>query len=643
MASKGIVINISGSGEGAAEALRQIEARMQETATHGKEAGEQLEAAWRKVETAFGALGIGVGFGEVVSKMKEMITTSMELGVEIGHLSQQTGISTENLSVLKYMSDQTGVGFESLSKAFKKLSTDLFEISQGAQLPLKAFQAIGISQKDLTATGGDLFKVMELVANRFEGMPDGFTKNAVATQLFGRAGQQLIPVLNQGAAGLEELRAKAKALGIVLDPETTEKAEKLHKAFVDMQASAEGAGLGIMTHLAPALEWLAKTIPDVLGVGGGAHGQDFSGGLDAINEWADTFVHAIGRVSSAMALGLVGEGGGAALFDKMFPGDQSRYSGFLSGSSGTKQLLDSMKGIKGAGGGGDDGSGLNIPGDGISKLDRDFWLSNPRSILEALRQNEREITAAKLQAQQEATEAARKQIYPDVPPIPGSMAAQSPAASLDVEVPQALGPIKQDSQFGASAAQESAKVVTGFMDQLSAGALKGKVNFKSLVDSAIMDLDRWAMKIVEEKTILPALNALFGIGGEGGFNSAGYSTAALGADGQGLFAGGGDIDHGWAIVGDGGDGSGSEIFAPKGPGTILPHDVLEGMASGGRGGGGAPSVTINNINNSSSQVSMKQAGVSYDAQAKQFIIHTVLEDMNQGGPLSSAMSGFAPK
>jgi hypothetical protein len=60
-----------------------------------------------------------------------------------------------------------------------------------------------------------------------------------------------------------------------------------------------------------------------------------------------------------------------------------------------------------------------------------------------------------------------------------------------------------------------------------------------------------------------------------------------------------------------------------------------------RGGGGTPNVTINTINNSSSPVQQSTAGVNYDSQAKQFIIHTVLEDMNQGGPVSAAMSGFA--
>jgi hypothetical protein len=45
------------------------------------------------------------------------------------------------------------------------------------------------------------------------------------------------------------------------------------------------------------------------------------------------------------------------------------------------------------------------------------------------------------------------------------------------------------------------------------------------------------------------------------------------------------------------------------------------------------------VNNSSQPVEMKQAGVSFDAEAKQFIIHTVLEDASTGGPISTAFGG----
>jgi hypothetical protein len=208
--------------------------------------------------------------------------------------------------------------------------------------------------------------------------------------------------------------------------------------------------------------------------------------------------------------------------------------------------------------------------------------------------------------------------------------------------------------MNVEAARAASQTISSFMNQMAEGAMRGKMSFRDMADSVILDLSRMAMKMAEERAILPFMSSLFGISGAGSGSNAlagilqqGASNAASMSTSIDLsdisipyLAGGGDIDNGWAVVGDGGDGSGSELFAPKGPGTVLPHDVLEGLAAN-RGGGGTPNVTINTINNSSSPVQQSTAGVNYDSQAKQFIIHTVLEDMNQGGPVSAAMSGFA--
>src|SRR5665213_3004510 len=118
-----------------------------------------------------------MAFREVLGAIKETIGGTIELGVEIGHLSKQTGISTENLSVLKYAADTTGVSFELLQKGFKKLSTELAEYNGGSKEAKKAFDELGISQKELKATGGDLWQVFELITNKMAKMPEGYAKN----------------------------------------------------------------------------------------------------------------------------------------------------------------------------------------------------------------------------------------------------------------------------------------------------------------------------------------------------------------------------------------------------------------------------------------------------------------------------------
>ena len=66
---------------------------------------------------------------------------------------------------------------------------------------------------------------MKKIADKFAVMKDGSEKTALALDLFGRAGAKLIPMLNEGSAGISELQEEARALGIVLGKEDLKAAE----------------------------------------------------------------------------------------------------------------------------------------------------------------------------------------------------------------------------------------------------------------------------------------------------------------------------------------------------------------------------------------------------------------------------------
>ena len=133
----------------------------------------------------------------------------------------------------------------------------------GNKESVAAFERLGISQQQLTAHSNDLWGMLNILADKFESMPDGALKNAEATLLLGKAGTALIPVLDQGAAGLEEYRSKAEALGIVLDKDGIEKMEQMHRALVDAKGAAEGAGLGFTEGLAPGIAGAAEAFANL--------------------------------------------------------------------------------------------------------------------------------------------------------------------------------------------------------------------------------------------------------------------------------------------------------------------------------------------------------------------------------------------
>ncbi|MBB4001596.1 hypothetical protein [Aurantimonas endophytica] len=123
------------------------------------------------------------------------------------------------------------------------------DAAAGTGTGAKAFQQLGISVKGADGNLKSATEIMGEIGNRFATMPDGAEKTALAMELMGRSGADLIPLLNGGAAGLKALTDEADAFGLTISAETGRAAE----AFNDNLARVGYAATGVATSLAAAL------------------------------------------------------------------------------------------------------------------------------------------------------------------------------------------------------------------------------------------------------------------------------------------------------------------------------------------------------------------------------------------------------
>jgi DNA-binding Xre family transcriptional regulator len=245
-ALKADILSRSLEKQAAAEAMvAKAAAEQAASQTMAAKAGELLKGS-----LAFAGIGLGLEAGAGI--FKELVLHTMETGVQLGKLHQQTGISTESLSVLKYAAASTGIEFETLTKGFKKLAVTTYDAENGSKTAVKGFAQLGISVEQLRAQGNDMYAVLALVADKFREMPDGIEKSDTAAKIFGaRMGSELIPLLNQGSGALEEFKSKAP----IFTDADIEKMEKMHKSLESLSASWSKMGLTITDKVAPALSW----------------------------------------------------------------------------------------------------------------------------------------------------------------------------------------------------------------------------------------------------------------------------------------------------------------------------------------------------------------------------------------------------
>jgi len=273
----------------------KIETREMERAAAAQKSLNASQEMGRKIVAALQLAGIGLGIGAVVEGLKSMFFGSMEAGVELGKLHVQTGISIQDLSVLKFAAAENAVEFETVARSGKKLAEANHETDAGKLA--EGFKVLGISAADVSAKGNDMYGVMELIADKFHEMPDGVEKNVAAVKLFGKSGQEMIPILNQGSMALQEMKSNAP----IFSDQDVARMKEMHEAVNNLDAAWSRTSLTISSAAAGPLTRLIDLLPQVLGIGGkGEHGNDFEAAGQKWKDWGITVEEAITRVNRAI-------------------------------------------------------------------------------------------------------------------------------------------------------------------------------------------------------------------------------------------------------------------------------------------------------------------------------------------------------
>lgn len=162
-----------------------------------------LQKAVKPLSDAFGAIGkpmLAVG-GALSALFVGLAKKAADYGDEMLEASQKTGIGTKQLSALRLVAEQSGSSFDGLIGAQVKLSKSLFEAATKGGESAKVFKALGIDVKDAGGNVRNASEVFPEFAERISKMAAGTEKAALVVKVLGKNGAELIPTLNQGAAG----------------------------------------------------------------------------------------------------------------------------------------------------------------------------------------------------------------------------------------------------------------------------------------------------------------------------------------------------------------------------------------------------------------------------------------------------------
>lgn len=228
---------------------------------------DQTKTAFDSIKRGLGGLtdtaksvnGVLANLGVAVSVagLTAMVKSAIDTGDALNKLSQRVGITVESLSTLIPTAELSGLSTEKFETGLKKLATAMFEAATGSDESAQLFAALGVEFKNQDGTLRATDQVLLDLADRFKAMPDGAEKSALAVQIFGKAGAEMIPFLNQGRDGVEALAGEMATLGVQMGADTAAQAEVFNDSLDKLHMATQSIGNQIIASLLPALNDMA--------------------------------------------------------------------------------------------------------------------------------------------------------------------------------------------------------------------------------------------------------------------------------------------------------------------------------------------------------------------------------------------------
>ncbi len=234
------------------ENIRRLGNSMQGLQGQVKNAG----MAFSSLKGAVGGFAAAIAGSAIVGGLTAVVKQSIDAGDELFNLQAKTGVAASALIGIGNAAKLADVDMATLGKGLTKLNINLVKAAEGNDALARQFQALGVSVKDANGNVAPTDKVLGQIADRFADMPDGAQKAAAAVALFGKAGADLIPLLNEGADSMEQFTYK-------VSEDFAARSDLFNDTITEFGIKTQGFGMELTDALLPALQSILEVFGDL--------------------------------------------------------------------------------------------------------------------------------------------------------------------------------------------------------------------------------------------------------------------------------------------------------------------------------------------------------------------------------------------
>lgn len=261
---------------------------------------------------------LGSAFNTVTGQITGLVSQVNSSIDTLNDFSARTGIGVEALQGYSLAAKLAGVDTEAFGTTVQRLAVSIGKAAPGGELD-KALKGINLSVRELRALAPD--QQFAAIGQAISQLPTAADRAAAAVQVFGKQGAALAPLFREGADSIDELRARADRLGVIISETQVENVAAMNDGFDLVGATLQGIIGQVTANLAPAVTAVTDEFLRFVETFNGVEG---TGGAGIANRITDVLLQ------GAEVL--------AGVFDR-FVSDFGDFTGVIETSSGVFRVV----------------------------------------------------------------------------------------------------------------------------------------------------------------------------------------------------------------------------------------------------------------------------------------------------------------
>lgn len=244
-----------------------------------------LTGAFGKLSGLAGIAGVTLSLGGAVAALRSGANSVDDLAKASKKLFGSG--ATGGLAGLRLAATESGASVEELDKGVGKMLDTISAAGAGEKTSIKALSALGLDFEQLQRLRPE--DRLGAIADRLKNVQDAGDKIRIARDIFGRSGEQLIPLLNEGSAAIAKARAEVQLYGQSLTAVDAAKVEESNDALAKLRQSGKGVLMQLSVQFAPVLTEISNKLLGMIADAGGV-GQAVHNAFTQAVEFAGNFL-----------------------------------------------------------------------------------------------------------------------------------------------------------------------------------------------------------------------------------------------------------------------------------------------------------------------------------------------------------------